>query len=225
MPKEEFIKTMFNEISPKYDILNDALSFGTHRLWKSKLAKAAIQNSKSKILDCATGTGDIAFIMEKNGASQITGIDFSNGMIDLAKKRALKKQSLVEFEVSDLSKLKYEDDSFEVATVSFGIRNVESLPKALKELSRVSKSLYILEFGRPKSRIYSYFYFLALKLYFPIFSFISGRSDAYEYLITSSKKFPSGDEFIVILDKNTDYKRLKSTPIFGGIAYLYECTK
>jgi demethylmenaquinone methyltransferase/2-methoxy-6-polyprenyl-1,4-benzoquinol methylase len=225
MPKEEFIKTMFNEISPKYDILNDVLSFGTHRLWKSKLAKRATVFSKSKILDCATGTGDVAFLMEKNGASQITGIDFSSNMIDLAKKRGFKNQSLVRFEVSDLSKLKYENDTFDAATVSFGIRNVESLPLALKELSRVSKSLYILEFGKPKNRIYSYLYFFGLKFYFPIFSFISGRSDAYEYLISSSKTFPSGDDFCVILSKNTDYKRFKTTPVFGGIAYLYECTK
>jgi len=225
MPKAEFIKTMFDDISGRYDILNDILSIGTHRLWKNKLAKLATSENKTHLLDCATGTGDIAFLMEKNGATSINAIDFSPQMINLAIKRGANVGSKVKFSIADLTKLPYENDAFDSATVSFGIRNVENLSLALSELSRVSKSLYILEFGKPKNRIYSFFYFGILKLYFPIFSFISGRGDAYDYLITSSANYPSGEDFLVLLKQNTNYQQFCFSSLFGGIAYIYKAEK
>jgi demethylmenaquinone methyltransferase/2-methoxy-6-polyprenyl-1,4-benzoquinol methylase len=225
MPKAEFIKTMFDDISGRYDLLNDILSMGTHRLWKKKLAQLAIKNEANKVLDCATGTGDIAFLMEHLGAKKINAIDFSPQMIELARVRAKESGSVASFEVADLTNLPFETNSFDAATVSFGIRNVENLPKALSELSRVSRSLYILEFGKPKNKIFATFYFGLLKLYFPIFSIISGRGDAYDYLISSSEKFPSAEDFVNILKKHTDYKQLSFSSLFGGIAYIYKAQK
>ncbi len=225
MPKAEFIKTMFDDISGRYDILNDILSIGTHRLWKNKLAKLATYKNKTHILDCATGTGDIAFLMEKQGATKINAIDFSPQMINLANNRAADIGSRIKFEVADLTMLPFANEAFESATVSFGIRNVENLPLALSELSRVSKSLYILEFGKPQNRLFAFLYFAILKLYFPIFSFISGRGDAYEYLITSSAKFASGEDFLDLLKKHTNYQQLSFSSLFGGIAYIYQAEK
>ncbi len=225
MPKAEFIKTMFDDISGRYDILNDILSMGTHRLWKNKLAKLATSENENRVLDCATGTGDIAFLIEKLGSHSITAIDFSPQMIKLALKRGEAAGSKVKFQVSDLSALPFPDKSFESATVSFGIRNVEDLPLALKELSRVSSSTYILEFGRPENSFFSFLYFGLLKIYFPVFSFISGRGDAYDYLITSSASFPSGENFLDLLKQHTDFKHLSFTPLFGGIAYIYQAKK
>jgi demethylmenaquinone methyltransferase/2-methoxy-6-polyprenyl-1,4-benzoquinol methylase len=222
MPKADYIKTMFNDISKKYDLLNDVLSLGTHRIWKKKLALMASKQQEQMILDCATGTGDIAFLIEKVSPAKIEAIDFSRKMIEKANERREKLHSKVHFQVADIEKLPFKAQQFDSSTISFGIRNVENIPQSLAELSRVSKSLYILEFGNPPNTILSIFYFSLLRLYFPIFSFISGRNDAYEYLITSSRNFPSGDNFLVLLKKHTHYKTFNYIPLFGGIAYIYQ---
>jgi demethylmenaquinone methyltransferase/2-methoxy-6-polyprenyl-1,4-benzoquinol methylase len=216
---------MFDDIAGRYDVLNDILSLGTHRIWKAKLAKLAIGKNKNRLLDCATGTGDIAFLMEKKGAFEIDAIDFSPQMIELANKRGKESGSKVKFQVADLTTLPFESYAFDAATVSFGIRNVENLPQALSELSRVSSSLYILEFGKPQNNLFSSLYFSLLKLYFPVFSFISGRGDAYDYLISSSEQFPSGDNFLALLKQHTNYQQFSFTPLFGGIAYIYQAKK
>lgn len=222
MPKADFIKTMFNDISGKYDLLNDVLSVGTHRIWKKNLAKMASRHKEQTILDCATGTGDIAFLLEEISTAKIEAIDFSSKMIEIAKKKKENLNSKIHFQVADIEILPFKSLQFDSTTLSFGIRNVENIPKALTELSRVSKSLYILEFGDPPNPILSFLYFSLLRLYFPIFSFLSGRIDAYEYLITSSKNFPSGDKFLELLKKHTHYKTFNYFPLFGGIAYIYQ---
>lgn len=223
MSKAEFVRVMFNDISHKYDFLNDVLSAGTHRIWKKNFVKFIAKGSPKKVLDCATGTGDIAFMLSEKVPS-VTGIDFSEKMIDLAKIRNEKQNSSVHFQVADIEKLPFKDQEFDAASISFGIRNVENLGKGLSELSRVAKSLFVLEFGQPKNKVYSWFYFNLLKLYVPLFGYISKRTDAYEYLITSSKEFPSAEAFVDIMKKNTLYKKFGYKPVFGGIAYIYFAT-
>lgn len=225
MPKAEFIRTMFDDISGKYDLLNDILSFGTHRLWKRQLVEKVWQIQPKRVLDCATGTGDIAFMLEESTIPEIIGTDFSGQMIELAKQKAKVRSSRVSFEIGDLTELVFEKNRFDAASVSFGLRNVENLPKALNELSRVSNSLFVLEFGKPQKQWFAKFYFKLLRLYFPVFSFISGRGDAYDYLISSSESFPSGSDFIQLVKSNTDYQSFSFTPLFGGIAYIYEARK
>jgi demethylmenaquinone methyltransferase/2-methoxy-6-polyprenyl-1,4-benzoquinol methylase len=220
MAKAEFVRVMFNDISHKYDLLNDVLSMGTHRLWKRNFVNLITKNKPKKVLDCATGTGDIAFLLEKK-CSIVMGLDFSEKMIDEAKVRARKKGSHVGFMVGDIQKLPFNDKEFDATCISFGIRNVENLELGLKELGRVAKSVYILEFGQPRNELYSKSYFNMLKLYVPVFGAITKRSDAYEYLIDSSKRFPSDEKFMEILKRNTNFKNYKWIPVFGGIAYIY----
>jgi demethylmenaquinone methyltransferase/2-methoxy-6-polyprenyl-1,4-benzoquinol methylase len=221
MSKAHFIRLMFNDISPKYDLLNDVLSLGTHRLWKKKLIHLSLQDKPGTALDCATGTGDIAFELKKNCHGSVVGIDFSQGMIDQAIERSKKSPYPVEFRVADIEKLPFADKSFDVTTISFGIRNVENLDQGLKELGRVAKGVYILEFGRPQNNLFKKLYFGLLKLYVPLFGLISKRKDAYEYLISSSEAFPSGEEFVGLMKKNMSFKHFGFKPVFGGIAYLY----
>lgn len=221
MAKADFIKVMFDEISGNYDLLNDTLSFGTHRLWKSGVVREAMKDYPSRVLDCATGTGDLAFLFEKQGCKDITGIDFSPEMINLAQEKSRKIGSSAKFFTADILNLPFVDKSFDVTTVSFGIRNVEDIAKGIKELSRVSRTLLILEFGQPSNKLLEKAYFRLLKLYVPIFGMISGRKDAYEYLIASSQTFPSGEDFIQIMKQNSDHQQFSCQPIFGGIAYLY----
>lgn len=222
MNKSVFVKKMFNDIASRYDFLNDILSLGTHRLWKYKVVNEALRKKPSRILDCATGTGDLAFMFESKGCSQVTAIDFSENMIVLAQKKAAKKKSSIKFFTADVTKLPYENKSFDSTTISFGVRNLEDLPLGLRELSRVSNSLYILEFGRPENKLKAKVYFNFLRLYVPLFGVLSGRKDAYEYLIKSSEQFPSGHNFIQIMKENSDHKSFSYTPLFGGIAYLYK---
>jgi demethylmenaquinone methyltransferase/2-methoxy-6-polyprenyl-1,4-benzoquinol methylase len=220
MSKAEFVRVMFNDISHKYDLLNDILSAGTHRFWKKNFVKLIAKSNPKKVLDCATGTGDIAFML-KEFTPSVTGIDFSEKMIELANVRKEKNHSSVQFQVADIEKLPFQDKEFDAASISFGIRNVENLGKGLSELSRVAKSLYILEFGQPQNKIFSWLYFNLLKLYVPVFGIISKRTDAYEYLITSSQNFPSAQTFVDIMKKNTTFKTFGYRPVFGGIAYIY----
>lgn len=221
MAKADFVRVMFNDISHKYDLLNDVLSVGTHRLWKRKFVRIALKSKPQTALDCATGTGDIAFKLKESCPGQVVGIDFSSGMIDFALERAKVNPLPVEFKVADIQNLPFGDKSFDVATISFGIRNVESLDLGLKELGRVSNAVYILEFGQPKNKLYKKLYFSLLRLYVPLFGLISKRKDAYEYLIASSETFPSGQTFVDIMKKNMSFKNVGFIPVFGGIAYIY----
>lgn len=220
MARADFVRVMFNDISHKYDLLNDVLSVGTHRLWKKHFVDIATENHPKKVLDCATGTGDIAFMLEKKGA-EVTGLDFSEKMIDHATIRAMDRGSKVKFMVGDIQKLPFGDKEYDAVTISFGIRNVESLEVGLKELGRVAKSVHILEFGQPKNSLYKKSYFTMLKAYVPVFGLISKRGDAYEYLIATSETFPSDEKFLAIMKANTSFTQYRSTPVFGGIAYIY----
>jgi demethylmenaquinone methyltransferase / 2-methoxy-6-polyprenyl-1,4-benzoquinol methylase len=221
MAKADFVRVMFNDISHKYDLLNDVLSIGTHRLWKRKFVKLALTQKPTSALDCATGTGDIAFKLKQSCPGLVTGIDFSTGMIDSANERAKNNHLPVEFKVADIQNLPFADKSYDVTTISFGIRNVEDLDRGLKELGRVSKGVYILEFGQPKNKLYKKLYFAMLRLYVPLFGLISKRKDAYEYLIASSETFPSAEKFVEIMKKNMSFKHMGFIPVFGGIAYIY----
>jgi demethylmenaquinone methyltransferase/2-methoxy-6-polyprenyl-1,4-benzoquinol methylase len=221
MAKADFVRVMFNDIAHKYDLLNDVLSVGTHRLWKKKFIKFALRQNPKTALDCATGTGDIAFKLKESCPGQVMGIDFSQGMIDFALERAKSNPLPVEFRVADIQKLPFEDKSFDIATISFGIRNVENLELGLKELGRVSNGVYILEFGQPKNAFFKKLYFGLLKMYVPLFGLISKRKDAYEYLISSSEAFPSADQFVGIMKKSMSFKNYGHLPVFGGIAYIY----
>jgi demethylmenaquinone methyltransferase/2-methoxy-6-polyprenyl-1,4-benzoquinol methylase len=225
MPNAQYIKSMFDDISSRYDLLNDLLSAGTHRLWKNKLIQTALKSSPLSVLDCATGTGDIAFGFEERKIKIIRAIDFSPLMIKAANERKQKQGSRVDFQVADVSALPFEKEEFDVATISFGIRNVENLEKSLQELSRVSKNLFILEFGTPENNLWKKIYFSSLKAYFPIFSLLTKRSDAYDYLISSSEQFPSGEKFCSLLKSHTSFTEIKYTPLFGGIAYIYEAKR
>ena len=225
MPNATYIKSMFNDISPRYDLLNDLLSAGTHRLWKNKLVQLALTLKPKSVLDCATGTGDIAFGFESKNIERIIGCDFSPQMIEYADRRKTKKNSSVTFQVEDVSNLPFADREFDVATMSFGIRNVENLELSLKELSRVSHHLLILEFGTPQNTFWKNIYFSSLKMYFPLLALLTKRKDAYDYLIKSSETFPSGHQFCSLIKKHTQFTQVQYTPLFGGIAYIYQATR
>jgi len=227
MPSAQFIRPMFDAIAGKYDFLNDLLSLFLHRRWKSKLVKQALTKNPKSILDAATGTGDLTFrFLGKSSSVQLTAIDFSSEMIRQSQKKLLhvskEQQKQVTFEVQNVEQLPYQDQSFDVSTISFGIRNVEHLELALAELARVSKKgLYILEFGKPQNPFISKLIFYFLRSFVPTLGRLTKKPEAYHYLLDSSEKFPSGPNFLNILKKNTPFKTFKYETFFGGFVYLY----
>lgn len=219
MPQATAIKNMFNSISGSYDLLNDILSLGIHRLWKKQLVKSMTSNQPKAILDCATGTGDIAIMMKKACPSaEITGTDFSVNMLSVAKT----KTNAITWEVQDAMNLPYEDMAYTNTSISYGIRNVEDYKVALKEMSRVTKErLCILEFGQPQNPVFKFIYFTIMNTFIPLIGKFFKKEDAYKYLIESSSKFPSADKFCDVIKEATGFESVEYRPFFGGITYLY----
>lgn len=223
LPKSSFIKNMFNHIALTYDLLNNVLSLGTHHLWKKKLVHEAIKERPLKILDCATGTGDIAMSMKTlSPKSSVVGIDFSAEMLKSARKKQVAKKLDIDFQEQDILSLSYEDNAFDVCTISYGIRNVENTTLALQEMARVtSKKLLILEFGRPKNVFFKGLYFGLMNVIIPGIGRLFQQKKAYQYLIDSSKAFPCAEDFVKLIKNHTQFKDVRYRPIFGGITYLY----
>ncbi|MFH1050979.1 MAG: bifunctional demethylmenaquinone methyltransferase/2-methoxy-6-polyprenyl-1,4-benzoquinol methylase UbiE [bacterium] len=224
----EKIQNMFSDISRKYDILNDVLSFGIHRIWRRKVVKISGISGKDNvsILDLATGTGDLAIAFKRTtgNSGKISGIDFSEEMLKIAREKAKKNNLEIVFEKGDANALEFEDNSFDIASIAFGIRNVDSVIACLNEMARVVKpggKVIILEFGQPQG-LFSHIYKFYSKYIIPILGkIISKNFSAYNYLQDSSAKFPCREEFIKIMQStgkfsDTDYKQLAF-----GIAFIY----
>lgn len=219
MPNAVAIKTMFNNISGSYDLINDVLSLGIHRAWKKHLVNNITKSNPTSVLDCATGTGDIAILIKKDlPSSKVTGTDFSAGMLEYAKK----KTDTIEWSVQDVMNLPYSDKSYDVSSISYGIRNVENYHKALAEMARVTKDkICILEFGQPENRFFKAIYFGIMTYFIPLIGKLFKKQAAYKYLIDSSMKFPSAARFASEIQNATQFKSVKYIPLFGGVTYLY----
>lgn len=223
MPEARAIKSMFNNISSSYDMINDVLSLGIHRLWKKALVQEMVKTNPAKILDCATGTGDIAIMMkELNPSSKLTGVDFSEKMLA----QAQKKTRQITWGVQDVMNMTFEDKEFNATSISYGIRNVENYEVALKEMSRVTRDkICVLEFGQPSNPIFKFIYFAIMKYFIPLIGKIFKKEEAYKYLIESSMKFPCAQDFCEVMARTTDFKKVQYKSFFGGVTYLYTATK
>lgn len=228
-PKGQKVQKMFNDIAPGYDKANTVLSAGVHHLWRKKLVKLSGAKKGSSVLDCATGTGDLAIefakVVTKEGL--VVGTDFCQGMIDLAPEKA---QSIglenIAFKTADVTNLPFEEGQFDIATISFGIRNVEDMEKGLSELHRVVKpggQVLILEFGQPQIPVFKQAYNLYSQKVLPLIGgWITGQKEAYRYLQETSSRFPCGEEFIQCMKNSGSYDKVLSHSLTGGIAYIYQ---
>ena len=172
LSKKGQVEKMFNNISKEYDILNRVISFGIDVSWRKKIVKILKSKNPSTILDVATGTGDLAIAMVKTNAQKIIGLDISKGMLDVGIEK-IKDRNLnntIEMVIGDSENLKYENDFFDAVTVSFGVRNFESLDSGLSEIFRVLKpngSLVILETSNPTKFPFKQFYRFYSKFILP----------------------------------------------------------
>lgn len=219
----ENVRKMFSDISSKYDLMNDILSFGIHRIWKKKFIKLLNLDKSSSVLDLASGTGDIAF-EEYKYSGKVIGSDFCEDMLSVARKRAAEKNININFVQADAMALPFDDDEFNAATISFGIRNVDNVSKCLTEMARVVKSggkAAILEFGQPKGIFGSFYKFYSKRIMPLLGKIFAGDSSSYTYLPETAAKFPSGDKFLNIMKNTGSFTQVKYIKLTGGIAYIY----
>lgn len=214
---------MFAAISGRYDRANQWLSGGVHHLWRRAAVRYSGAAPGDRVLDCATGTGDLAIAFRRavGSTGHVTGTDFVPEMIALARQ----KSAWISFEVADVTNLPYADASFDIASISFGIRNVGDPKRGIAELARVVRPggrVVVLEFGQPHSRQFGRLYDLYCKRLLPrLGGAITGEREAYEYLNISSARFPCGEEFAQLMRDAAPFASVEWKPLTFGIAYLY----
>lgn len=220
------IKNMFNDISSKYDEINKMMTLNMDKNWRNIVYSLSMKDNPNKIIDIATGTGDIALCFANKGVD-VVGVDNASMMLDLANK---KKGSIsnIKFKLEDAENMSFEDNTFDVATVGFGVRNFENLSKGLNEIKRIlkpGKKLIILETAVPSFFIIQVGYFLYTKLIIPILGkIIANNQQAYKYLSTSAKHFPHGEEFKLILEK-AGFENIEIKYLSLGVVNIYSASK
>lgn len=222
--KKEQVMQMFDNIAHRYDFLNRFLSLGIDKGWRRKAIKMLSVHNPKRILDVATGTGDFAIATLKLDPEEVIGVDISEGMLEIGRKKLAEKGiDNIKLESGDSENLHYADASFDAVIVAFGVRNFENLEKGLLEIKRVLKpggTAMILEFSKPKGLfgvIFSVYNKTLLPLWGKIFS---GDNAAYTYLPESVKAFPEGDEFKGIM-KRLEYNKVEDRRLTFGICSIY----
>lgn len=227
-PDAVFIKNLFSTISGTYDRANDVITFGMARQWRKELVRWSAAGADAKILDCATGTGDLALEFKKTlgPKSSVIGSDFCQDMLNVAPQKAVAADLDVKFELGDVLALNYPSDQFDVTSIAYGIRNVADMKMALKEMARVTKPggrVMILETGEVDNPVLR----RAIQLYFqrivPVLGgWVSGHRDAYEYLQSSSGQFPSGEEFCDLMKSTGQFRTVEYKSLMGGASFIYK---
>lgn len=227
-PKGEQVEEMFDTIAPAYDFMNRAMTLGIDRCWRKATVNEIASKSPSRILDLATGTGDLAIEMAfKIPAAHITGADLSENMLNQGRKKAAEKglAERVEFVQADGTALPMPDRSFDAVTIAFGIRNFESLQNGYKEMYRVLKPggrLLVLELSVPENRMVRPFYNFYTGCVIPFAGrMISNDKSAYGYLRDSIRAVPQRDQMLKLMEgagfSNNSYRSFTM-----GVCTLYD---
>lgn len=206
LDKKEQVADMFNSIAYRYDFLNRFLSAGIDVWWRKKAIQQLREIAPKKILDVATGTGDVAILTWRMlQPEKITGIDISEGMLELGRKKIekLQLQQKIDLQKGDSETIRFEDDIFDAITVAFGVRNFQHLEKGLKEMHRVLRpggKLVVLEFSKSDNGILSVLFNFYMNKVTPLIGkLFSKNKDAYQYLNDSVQAFPEGQTFLNIM--------------------------
>ena len=226
--KDKLIKEVFNNVFDKYDLMNDLMSLGVHRLWKKDLINWLSPQRNTKLIDVASGTGDIAnlYLKEISFKGKAFCLDNNQNMLEFGKKKLGRVKNINWFR-GRAEKLPFKKNFFDYYTISFGIRNVRDIDKALKEAYRVLKPggrFICLEFSKIEIKILNKFYKNYSKIIPKIGKLIVGKSKPYEYLTSSIENFCSQDQFMNKI-KKCKFKRSKYRNLSGGIASIYSAWK
>lgn len=229
--KKKQVEQMFDTISENYDGLNRVISLGSDVKWRKKVIKMVAKTRPNTILDIATGTGDLAIqFAENTSAEKIVGLDLSEGMLSVARKKVSGKNisEKIEFVQADSEALPFDDNTFDAITVSFGIRNFENLEKGLSEIYRVLKKggiFVILETSVPSKFPFKQGYYFYSKNVLPLVGKLFSKDKvAYKYLSESASVFPHGEVLNNILRK-IGFNEVKNKPQTFGVATIYNATK
>jgi|TARA_R110000765_G_scaffold77661_10_gene152670 demethylmenaquinone methyltransferase/2-methoxy-6-polyprenyl-1,4-benzoquinol methylase len=228
--KKEQVTKMFDTISKNYDGLNRVISFGIDIKWRKKVVEILKKEQPESILDIATGTGDLAIALVSTGAKKIVGLDISPGMLSVGKEKVTDKNldNTIEMVVGDSENLVFADNSFDAVTVSFGVRNFETLTTGMAEILRVLKpngSLVILETSVPTKTPYKQGYKFYTKNILPLIGKLFSKDDsAYGYLSESASVFPHGENFNNIL-REIGFIDVTNKPQTFGVASIYVAKK
>ena len=222
--KKGLVQSVFNEVYNQYDLMNDFMSLGVHRLWKKALINMMNPSTNQRLIDVACGTGDIAnlYLNNVNKFSKVTCVDPNVGMIKKAQEK-LKKYENTNWIVAPAEKLPVNDNTYDFYTISFGLRNTKDLNKALSEAYRVLKPggrFLCLEFSKIQNPNLDFFYKNYSKLIPFIGKVIVGKKEPYEYLIKSIEEFVHQDELISLMKKN-GLDKCKYRNLSGGIVSIH----
>ncbi len=228
--KRQQVEQMFDTISKEYDGLNRVISFGIDVKWRKKVVRLVADTKPQRVLDVATGTGDLAINLVKTGASEITGLDISAGMLNVGKAKIKQKglEDHIQMVQGDSENLPFENNHFDAITVAFGIRNFETLEKGLAEILRVLKPggiFVILETSVPTRTPFKQGYHLYSRKILPLIGRIFSKDrDAYAYLSESASVFPYGEKLNNILRK-IGFNTVEDHPQTFGVATIYTASK
>jgi demethylmenaquinone methyltransferase/2-methoxy-6-polyprenyl-1,4-benzoquinol methylase len=213
---------LFSMIARRYDLLNDLQSFGLHRRWKQRVAELAAVRPGDLALDLCCGTGDISFALAQRGA-EVTGLDFSPQMLEVAEMRRQKKSKLktqkLKFLHSDAQQIPFPENSFDIVTVGYGLRNLTSWERGLEEMRRVARPgarLIVLDFGKPPNALWREIYFAHLRSSVPLMGWLfCGNAQAYAYILESLKNYPAQ---LAVAEKMRalDLKNVRVINLLGG---------
>jgi demethylmenaquinone methyltransferase / 2-methoxy-6-polyprenyl-1,4-benzoquinol methylase len=211
------VRGMFDRIAPVYDVMNRAMTMGLDRRWRRLAVRESVQPG-DRVLDACCGTGDLALAARKAGAGEVVGLDFSERMLE----RARRKAPELEWVQGDVLALPFDDGAFDVATCGFGIRNVEDLEAGLRELGRVIRpggKLAVLEITRPSGLLRPFF-----RLWFDVLIPVAGKvlpgGKAYTYLPASVRRFPGPDDLAAVF-RQAAFENVTYRLLAGGIVALH----
>jgi len=226
MADKEKVVGMFNSIAPTYDFLNHFLSLNIDKVWRRRLVKLIAPYKPERILDVASGTGDLAIALNRLKPSGIVGVDISEGMLEVGRKKIARKglSNAISLLYGDSENLPFPTNSFNAVAVSFGVRNFSDLNAGLTDMCRVLKPggvVAVLEFSMPKRfpvvQFYKFYFLKVLPFFGKMFS---GHGEAYTYLPESVLQFPNGERFLGLM-REAGFSNVKETRLSFGIASIY----
>jgi demethylmenaquinone methyltransferase / 2-methoxy-6-polyprenyl-1,4-benzoquinol methylase len=225
--KRRYVRALFATIADRYDLITVALSYGQDRRWKRRLIAMAAPPPGARALDLATGTGDIAFGLAGRGA-RVVGLDITHRMIELARGKAAAQPARVGFVVGDMLALPFPDDSFDIVTTGYGLRNVPNLALAIEEIGRVlapGGQVVSLDFNRPANGMVRVIYLAYLSLVGATLGWVLHRDpDTYRYIPASIRLYP-GAEGVARLFEARGFTRVRCHPVLGGLMTIHHAVR
>ena len=229
--KKKQVSQMFDNIAGNYDFLNRFLSLGIDIIWRKRAIQFIPMKTDLKILDTATGTADLALQINKNFPnSSITGVDISENMLEVGRKKIAGKNlsNDIQLQYGDSENLPFSDQSFDIVSVAFGVRNFENLELGLSEMKRVLKNggrVIVLEFSLPSIFPFKQIFNFYFKYILPLIGRLTSKDkQAYKYLYESVQAFPSGSDFLKIMEK-CGFREIKQKELTFGICSIYSGLK